>query len=117
LTEVSVNVLEPTPLEPLEDIVTFVAAMVKLGVAADAFGPDNASAKARSDPMRTNWRFDCMAETFPLGGFHPARGVRRIHMLITDSFRDNLTLCFAPRAARFNSPLKLNGIFCDTIVK
>ena len=57
--------LVPTPVEPLEDMVTLVAVMVKSGVAGCAGEPETRVLNAKTNPRATSRRFLCMAETFP----------------------------------------------------
>jgi len=64
LTEVSVNVLEPDPLEVVEDIVAFVAVMVKEGVAADALGIENATRNANNAAMKRDVLQSFIAKSF-----------------------------------------------------
>jgi hypothetical protein len=64
LTEVSVKVLEPSPLEVAEDMVRLVAVIVKLGVAASAGEPKNATLNVTRAPRTTSKRYLLTAETF-----------------------------------------------------
>ena len=57
--------LVPTPVEPLEDMVTLVAVMVKPGVAASTGEPETTKLNPKSIPKTTSRRYLCMAETFP----------------------------------------------------
>jgi hypothetical protein len=65
LTEVSVNVLEPDPLEVVEDMVKLVAVMVNPGVAASAGKPAKTKLAVKSSSRRTGARQQRIAESFP----------------------------------------------------
>ena len=65
MTEVTVIVLTPYPLAPLEDMVTLVAAMANAGVAANADESEHDRLNAKRNPRAIRRRDLCMAGTFP----------------------------------------------------